>query len=275
MGTNIYNGYRLRVEPADGGIFAFIPELYKRWEEVGRELWLDEIAEIAARINDGSLPEGDPGGVDAPVFSRALTYECSKQTKAGERDRLSASICVLADPGTIVADPSLLYATLYCTETAFREAFEALPGVMAWPYWDSSDGPDGLSMAEWGHRKEVWDRVIGCDAPAQRGLVFELGRTRFRFAGFRAVWRDAAVLEAHIPSAERRALWLGYKAADRERVERNRELLELGQYWQILRESKDRAVELVPLFIGGLVPLNAAMLLGREPVPSAGGGDGV
>lgn len=48
------------------------------------------------------------------------------------------------------------------------------PAVSEYRYWNNSDRPSGISQKEWDRRAGAWDRVLGMDAPATRGLTITL-----------------------------------------------------------------------------------------------------
>lgn len=48
------------------------------------------------------------------------------------------------------------------------------PSVREYRYWNNTDRPSGISQKEWDRRAQVWDRVLGRDAPSTRGFTITL-----------------------------------------------------------------------------------------------------
>jgi len=66
-------------------------------------------------------------------------------------------------------------AMLFCEFKDIREAFEKLPFVEPYPYWNNSDQPDGMTWKEWEKRGKEWDKTIGKSGiPALSGAVLTI-----------------------------------------------------------------------------------------------------
>ncbi|WP_031574770.1 hypothetical protein [Acidithiobacillus thiooxidans] len=62
----------------------------------------------------------------------------------------------------------------YTTHEAWFRSWLRQPLVKSYGYWTSSDKPLSISAKAWGERGADWDRVLGDDTPAERGLTIDL-----------------------------------------------------------------------------------------------------
>lgn len=212
MSTKIFNGYRLSGAACPLDV---VSDLRARIRPVYRTLYLTVAAQLAATAADALLA-GEPieaaaAGTDSGwrhtltearsplLFAVAVLDQTWQRIRAtGRRDAaldLQCEVVFLADP----ADRQHLYALLYAEAEPYRETFEDMTGVTAWPYWNSTDRPDNITEAEWEHRRQVWDRVLGDDPPARRGLVWSL------LGDFHSVHPTAGEVLDYLPSRAARA----------------------------------------------------------------------
>ena len=106
-----------------------------------------------------------------------------------------------------------MYALVYAERGEYRVAFEAMPEVEWYPYWNDVDSPSDVSETEWDARRATWGRLLGGfnDAPATRGVTWSLlgeGHTE----GY-VVLHHPEVLNDYLPSKEERGLAIGMRAA--------------------------------------------------------------
>lgn len=59
---------------------------------------------------------------------------------------------------------------LYCNDPDFTTAFEKIPLITPYPYWDNTDPPDNVTPAEWQQRGKEWQRAIPSSIPARHGF---------------------------------------------------------------------------------------------------------
>lgn len=95
-----------------------------------------------------------------------------------------------------------VHVLLHCQREEYRQAFEALPGVEAFPYWNGSDRPGGVTEQQWTERREAWRPLI------EAGRISEV-MTRWSYRVNPSpdgahVMRDDVILQ-HLPSREERA----------------------------------------------------------------------
>ena len=53
--------------------------------------------------------------------------------------------------------------------------------AVAYEYWNNVDIPEDVVEEEWEERGEIWDKILGSDAPNKRGLVCELYNRNIAF----------------------------------------------------------------------------------------------
>lgn len=81
------------------------------------------------------------------------------------------SIVLLNDPETNTKTVLLL---LYTEHKEVHEALKTIPGIKHYPYWDNTDKDKNVTQEEWEERRKTWERTVGNDAPAHKGLNLEL-----------------------------------------------------------------------------------------------------
>lgn len=62
----------------------------------------------------------------------------------------------------------------YTAHEAWFRSWLRQPLVKSYGYWTSSDKPRSISAKAWDERGADWDRVLGDDTPAERGLTIDL-----------------------------------------------------------------------------------------------------
>lgn len=59
--------------------------------------------------------------------------------------------------------------------SAMKEAFMQMPGIMPYPYWNCTDKDEAVSHEEWEQRKKDWDMALpGIGVPRESGMAIEL-----------------------------------------------------------------------------------------------------
>ncbi|AXV09837.1 hypothetical protein DVS28_b0067 (plasmid) [Euzebya pacifica] len=113
-----------------------------------------------------------------------------------DRQRHDCDVVFLADH----AD-GRRYALLYDRTAghAMTGIWEGLGVAEPWSYWNNTDPPDDVDTTEWELRRRTWDRLLGNDPPAARGLTW-----RLHPAGPPIVLSRDTIIE-HLPAERERA----------------------------------------------------------------------
>lgn len=222
MSTKIDHGYRLTARPGEAlNLFAFTRDL----RDVLRPLWeraqLTALAEIATTYLDRTehptpaMParQGEPASeesVDGKVSAkttmplsealREVTAAAKSIRTTGQRNPdldFQCEVTFLADPNH---DPAhILYVLLFTERDDYTRAFEAMPQVSEYAYWNHSDRPEHLTDEQWEERRITWDRVLGRATPATHGLSWKLAGT------YDGIMPTRDNLASHIPDIQWRA----------------------------------------------------------------------
>lgn len=201
MSTKIRNGYRLTGPARDP--FDLTAALREALQPVYRVSLTRLLARKACLLLDTWNHVQPPEPTTAAPVSVAWSEIRDGQReiwRSGYRDPEVDFQCELS----VLRDPSDLdgprYGLLFTERSEYTAAFEALPGVEAWSYWNDADGPDEVPEEEWDARREVWDRVLPWDAvPASIGVSWKL---LGMYDAFRPTREEVL---AAVPSAEQRA----------------------------------------------------------------------
>jgi hypothetical protein len=69
---------------------------------------------------------------------------------------------------------SYMYGIAYTEHDDWFDAFCEQPLIREFGYWNNSDRRDGISIAEWNQRRDVWNDVIGERIPAMHGFAIDV-----------------------------------------------------------------------------------------------------
>lgn len=169
MSTKIYYGYRL----AEGtNIWTFTEKLRERGNELRDQLDM----EVVEKFTEGAVSKRLAEGKEVPETREARLLfgyhgwsEVMRQlgeSRLGDPHRLSVTFIRDTETGRILA---LLYAG-----SKMEEVFTSMPEVEYFGYWNNTDPDENCTELEWEEREEVWERVLGDDAPVRRGISFDL-----------------------------------------------------------------------------------------------------
>lgn len=182
MSTKIYNGYRITGTDGRPDPFALTTDLRDVLLGIYRRTYTRTLAELACcqidRVEWVNRTPGDAMAAlpDSPLWAAHAAIEEAAEIieKKGRRVPpldFQCEIQFLADS----ANPDgPIYALLYTEREDYRQEFESIAGVEFWGYWNNTDQPDDVTDAEWDERRQVWDRILGWDAPVTRGLGWKL-----------------------------------------------------------------------------------------------------
>ena len=134
---------------------------------------------------------------------------------------------------------------LPCDVKAVQEAFEQLPGVRKYAYWNNTDRPKKLSKKQWDKRQEDWKKAVGYGDITKNGIVIELMTDiPLIFSG---------VPDVKLPSLSKRAKRIATHFVEKEFIARLQEESEKVSYHVIIdyfsseegvRALKEKAKEL-------------------------------
>jgi hypothetical protein len=205
MSTKIHNGYRV----AGVDAFTLTARLAAALGERYNELYMATVARTAAMYADRllagvELPDDAPNVArTSPWMMATLVAEGTHAgiARTGQRNPshdLQCQVTFLTDTDGF----GDMYALLYTEQNAYVKIFESFDEIEPWPYWDNTDRPDDVDEPDWEHRRHIWNRVIGCAAPAQRGLTWSL------LGNMHHAHCTAADLVVHLPDRRTRARML-------------------------------------------------------------------
>jgi hypothetical protein len=179
VSTKIHHGYRLDCTRLD--LMTLPTVLRAAFGPTYETEYLLASIRAAAFLVDQRRVEKAASGVDYRLPKVSAMYATDwflrvGQSKIDETGRRMPPIDFAVDV-TLLPDihSGDLYALLFTERQAYRDVWESLSWVTPYPYWDSTDRPDGVSASEWARRAAAWDRVLpSSTAPATAGLSWSL-----------------------------------------------------------------------------------------------------
>lgn len=154
MSTIIRHGFRLRpgIDPFD-----FISRVREHMDPARDLADAKLLAELYAEQIDRDWFAGKP--IEARAGYTAWRTWYLEQAKMNPMERRhdpnEFGLQIGKDP---LSEDYFLLSVTYNQE--LREAFEEMPEVTEYRYWNDAEAPDGFSDAEWGRRKDLWNRII-------------------------------------------------------------------------------------------------------------------
>jgi hypothetical protein len=182
LSTKIYDGYR--ISGPDGtrpDVFAVLEQVKAAIEPTYRHSFAATLATSATMAVDLALvPSEDarpPKELPKCPIMGAYEFLSSMQDKI-EKTGIRAPSADFQCEVTFFSDPQNpagpLYARLFTERGDYTAAFEGLPGVEPWGYWNNTDAPEDVSASEWEQRRQTWNRLTLHKAPATVGLTWTL-----------------------------------------------------------------------------------------------------
>ncbi|GAB2732795.1 hypothetical protein [Nocardioides pakistanensis] len=154
MSTKIYHGYRLA---AGVDLFDFVDHVRRTMNPIRDRLDARALIGGAVRSIDGADLGGRPRP-GMPLFDAMSAYD-DLQRKTGPDSRLHDPHRFELAIGRDKPSGRML-VLLYADRPEYVEAWEALPQVEPYGYWNNADQPEDVTDAEWDERREAWDRVM-------------------------------------------------------------------------------------------------------------------
>lgn len=171
MSTKIYNGYRLT---AGTDPFTFIHTSRPALDHARDQADSHDLADRATRHLDNHLTRTGNTTLKHSALQQAL-HDIDEQNgtaRPGTRDDdpNSLELSFGRDP-----DTGRTGVLLFTHSTHLRDAFDQLPEVEPYKYWNNTDQPADLTDHQWAKRREFWDRLLpGAGTPAESMLTWTL-----------------------------------------------------------------------------------------------------
>lgn len=176
MSTKIYHGYRLA---EDVDIFDFQDRLRAVMNPIRDRVDATWLMDHAVHAIDHADWRGNERS-RMPLFEAMADFD-ETQRKESARGYNQASMSRKFNPHRFEAsfgrDPKSgrILALLFTEKEPFVTAWKAMDEVESYGYWNNTDAPVEVSDAEWGERREAWNRVMpGFDPPVESMLTFAL-----------------------------------------------------------------------------------------------------
>lgn len=182
MSTKIYNGARVNLPT--GNLLAFQGRMAETVRAVYEPMYLRLALSISFAVADGVDPEdftnGEPvhhTGI-SPLYTAMSILDGAHRHVLATQQRHPLDLqldVVFLDSG----DPHRPLAIPYTERKPLLDAFNTLPEVEAYGYWDNVDQSDDVTDEEWEDRGRVWSTALRFgsprhETPAQLGLTWSL-----------------------------------------------------------------------------------------------------
>ena len=223
MSTSIPNGFRL----ADGtDLDALKATVRSVIDPLRDQEDLKLLATETAKYVDGRWLAGDPilPGAAGIAYAQWAEAQSKMSVRDYDHDLNRFNLSIGVDPGT-----GRIMVIAHAENRVLLEAFEDLPEVEEYGYWDHTDSyPEGVTRADWEIREAAWNRMLpGLGRPSDTMESWTLRDT----VEIRDELRSVAALLAHIPEAADRARNPGMDAyADHLHQERGVEVMRAVQH---------------------------------------------
>lgn len=169
MSTKIYHGYR--ISPVVD-LFEFTGRLRAVMNPIRMRLDATMLMDRAITAVDGADARGEARPQGA-LFTAMTEFDDEQRTmdsalRGHDPHRFEVSFGSDQQTGRILC-------LLYVDQGEFTEAWESLPEVEPYGYWNNADRPERVTDAEWEERREAWDRVMpGYTPPVECMISFSL-----------------------------------------------------------------------------------------------------
>lgn len=179
MSTKIHHGYVIKTDDM-ATVLRVLDEVGTRYDKAARKYMATLTAHIIADAWDVLTMRGSDAIEKIPELAvlkdsslswyayRHILERQSKIKATGQRDPavdFQCDVIIFPEIGT-----GRTLALLFSENQTFKDCFldDALVSYLGW--WNNSDKPDDVTEEEWDQRGKDWDRAVGNDVPARRGL---------------------------------------------------------------------------------------------------------
>lgn len=214
MSTKIYNAYLLQGH--DLGSAAQLLQKFKMGtlRPMMEQLKTETLARRAVQLFDKATLglDSEKGNYVSRAW-REMRDE-QKNAIAGMREPDVDFGCKLS----LINHRSGVYVVMYSEQAEYTRAWEKLPGIVDFSYWNNTDRPDEVSAKDWKKRERVWDSIFKGEvrSPDDAGLSIEL-------LPVDGSWRtpeQEKLLEA-LPSMDQRVANVHIQAAAQELIKKD------------------------------------------------------
>jgi len=129
--------------------------------------WMEAMAEEADRRI--ALPHLSRKESVASLVNRQIREDWQELQHKHRQPHLDWSFEIALIPGK-----DYLLGLHYTEQSILVEELFKLPKVEAYPYWNNTDGPKGVTRRSWKARGREWDRALGNDTPAAKGFTYQI-----------------------------------------------------------------------------------------------------
>lgn len=217
MSTKIYNGYKTRAM-SSYELGQFAGKLRSVIRPIGRKLsfewWAGHLTHAVDYLSSqGQWPfENFAPKDEDPVywaFSRWVQETIKEQKRKFNDFELDCNFVLLP-----LRKKTLIL--IYNQKPEYLKAFEAMPEVSPYWYWDNTDRDEEVSAAAWRRRKQDWDEAL-----VHRGIPSISGLTVECFVDYMDfhMLDKAKNLISNVPDFNTRVSDVAYNAAFRKRSE--------------------------------------------------------
>ena len=263
MSTKIYNGYKTKAM-SGAELLEFVNMLREKIRPIGRKLYIDEFAYMISRAVEGLAVQGEwpfrqkPYGDDQSLYfavDAAMRKQRDEDRTREKSYRFDCNFVLLPQQ-----DQTLIL--IYYGEPGFLKAFEAIPGIEPYWYWDNTDPDESVSEADWSRREQDWEQALGDDAPSIRGLTVECFIDWLDFSPVLAGEQVIAAIPVFDSRVKIAALNMAFSARAKELGVEDKIISHWGQIDRWLKTEDGRtAREKAAEEIAPLLPLITTQLL--------------
>ncbi|ACL42047.1 hypothetical protein Achl_4096 (plasmid) [Pseudarthrobacter chlorophenolicus A6] len=203
MSTKIYNGFRL-AEGTD--LDAFKSKVRDVIDPLRDQEDIKLLAIETAKYVDSRWLAGDPilPGTAAAAYAQWAEAQSKMSVYDYDHDLNRFELSIGTDPGT-----GSIMIIARAENHVLLDAFEALPEVEEYGYWDNNDSyPEGVTRADWKIREAAWDRTLPGPRFSDSMDTWVLRDT----VEIREEQRSVESFLPHIPDSEDRARSAGLDA---------------------------------------------------------------
>lgn len=171
MSTKIYNGFKLKSIKSLDKAFFFVKEMRPQIKEAVELQFSKQVAERSCLVYDEAMLFDKELGHSAMAHTlKEIDDELFESRKSRRKSYydfgVELSLAVTSDKSVI--------GIIFCESNEVRNTFFGLKGVVKYPYWDSTDKPEDVSIQEWSRRRGHWNEVLSIGIPAHEMFSIRL-----------------------------------------------------------------------------------------------------